>query len=136
MNNRLRIAALALGFALILVYLTASLTSYFSRLPESNCTTSPVSSLWSADHAYQATLLKKDCSLGETIFYSVRIDNPTWFLRIEIEEDPYPDQAIEPAMKWDSHKLEIEIPAKAFIGSTERREDDLTIVRTYIPRNP
>jgi hypothetical protein len=132
MKNWIKIATLVFAFALAIY-----LTSYFSRLPESNCTTSPVSGLWSGDRAYQATLLKKDCNLAETAFYSVRIDRAgAWSLRIEIEQDPYPAQAIEPAMKWDSHKLEIEIPAESFTGSIERHEGDLTVVRSYVrPRH-
>jgi hypothetical protein len=127
MKNWLKFAALASAFAL-----TILLTSYVSRLPESNCATEPVSTLWTNDRAYKATLLKKDCNRSEPIFYSVRIDRPgDWFLRVEIEEDPYPAQALEPAMKWDSHKLEIEIPAETFTGSIERHEGALTIVRTY-----
>jgi hypothetical protein len=127
MMGWIKFAALVSAFAL-----TIYLTSYISRLPESNCTTSPVSELWSSDKNYKATLLKKDCNLSETIFYSVRIDKPgAWFLRVELEEDPYPAQASEPAMRWDMHKLEIDIPAEKFSGSIEHREGNLTIVRTY-----
>jgi len=94
--------------------------------------TSPVSSSWSHDRAYEATLLRKDCNLGETVFYSVRIDRAgAWFLRLEIEQSPFPDQAVEPAMKWDAHKLEIDIPAETFSGSIERRAGALTVVRSY-----
>jgi hypothetical protein len=132
MKGWIKFVALVLGFAL-----TIYLTSYISKLPESNCTTSPAVDLWSADHAYKATLLKKDCNLSETIFYSVRIDKPeAWFLKIEIEQDPYPAQATEPAMKWDLHKLEIDVPAEKISGSIERREGDLTIVRSYILAKP
>ncbi len=118
------------------------LTSYIARLPESNCTTSSVSDLWSSDHTYQATLLKKDCNLSETIFYSVRIDklaSPSsrgWFFKQEIEQDPYPAQALEPAMKWDSHRLQIDVPAETMSGSIERREGDLTVVRSYVRNRP
>jgi hypothetical protein len=132
MARWIKFAALVFAFAL-----TVYLTSYISRLPEANCTTGPVSSLWSGDHLYKATLLKKDCNLYETTFYSVRIDKPdAWFLRVEIEEDPYPAQASEPAMKWDLHKLEIDIPAEHFSGSIARREGDLTVERTYVSPKP
>jgi hypothetical protein len=128
----IKLVALAFTFALAIY-----LTSYFSRLPESNCTTGPVSSSWSSDSAYKATLLRKDCNLSETVFYSVRIDKPgAWFLMVEIEEDPYPAQAFEPAMKWDPHKLQIDIPAEKFSGSIERREGDLTVVRSYVRPKP
>jgi len=127
MRHWIKPVALAFTFAL-----TIYLTSYISRLPESNCTTAPVSSSWSHDRAYEATLLRKDCNLGETVFYSVRIDRAgAWFLRLEIEQSPFPDQAVEPAMKWDAHKLEIDIPAETFSGSIERRAGALTVVRSY-----
>jgi hypothetical protein len=105
MKRWIKFAAFVFAFALAIY-----LTSYISRLPEANCTTGPVSSLSSGDHVYKATLLKRDCNLGETAFYSVRIDSPgEWFPSVAIEEDPYPTQAVEPTMKWDSHKLEIKI---------------------------
>ena len=123
-----RLVALACGFGF-----TVYMVSYFSRLPESNCTTNPVSDLWSGDRIYKATLLKKVCNLSETVFYSVRLDKPdTWFLVLEIEQDPYPAPASEPAMKWDLHRLEIQIRAENFSGSIERREGDLTVARSYV----
>jgi hypothetical protein len=113
-------------------------TSYISRLPESNCTTSEASDLSSDDHFYKATLLKKECNKAETTFYSIRIDKLSgpadrrWFLIEQIEQDPYPARPSEPRVKWDAHKLEIEISAKEYSGSIERRVEDLTIVRSYI----
>jgi hypothetical protein len=132
MKRWMKFAALVFAFAFAIY-----LTSYISRLPESNCTTLQVSKSWSRDHAYNATLLRKECNLGETAFYSARIAKPNaWFLRIEIEEDPYPAQAIEPTMTWDLHRLKIDIPAEKFTGSIERREGDLTVVQSYIQRKP
>jgi hypothetical protein len=120
------------GFA-VAIYLTA----YISRLPESNCTTDPVSNAWSIDRAYEATLLKKSCNSGETVFYSVRIDKPdAWFLRVEIEQIPFPDRAVQPTMTWDSRRLEIDIPSSTLSGSIVRHEQDLTIVRTYARPRP
>jgi hypothetical protein len=55
---------------------------------------------------------------------------------VDIEEDLYPAQASEPAVRWDLHKLEIDIPAQTLSGSIERRYGDLTVVRTYVPRKP
>ena len=128
----IKLLALFAAFAIAI-----GLTYFVSRLPESNCKTEPVSSSWADDRTYEATLFRKDCNFGETTFYSVRIDKPgAWFFRIEIEEDPYPTPAAEPVMKWDFHKLQINIPAKQFAGSIERREGDLTVVRSSITPNP
>jgi hypothetical protein len=127
-------AAAYLGVLALTIYLT----SYFARLPESNCVNGEVGKFASNDGAYTATLLKKDCGMGETIFYSVRIDkierSPAagWFLREDLEQDGYPAIAIEPTIKWEAHQLEIAIPAKELAGSIQRRVDDLTIVRSYI----
>ena len=118
MRRWIKLAALVFTFAL-----TIYLTFYISRLPESNCTTAPVSSSWSDDRAYHPS--EEDCNLGETVFYSVRVNKPgVWFLGVEVEQSPFPDQAIEPAMKWDAHKLEIDIPATTLSGSIERREGE------------
>jgi hypothetical protein len=129
MKSWIKFGALVLAFAL-----TIYLTSYISRLPESNCSTEPVSSSWSSDHVYKATLLRKNCNSSETVFYSVRIDKPeAWFFKQDIERDPWPAHTSEPIMKWDSHKLEIGIPAQTLTGSIEQqREGDLTVVRAYI----
>jgi hypothetical protein len=115
--------------------LTIYITSYISRLPESNCVTGPISAIWSSDHLYKATLLKKDCDDGETVFFSVRIDKPNtptggWFFVQLVEEDP--ESFTPPIIKWASHKLEIEIPAEMMTGSIERRIGDLTIARLYV----
>jgi hypothetical protein len=118
----------------VVFVLTIYITSYISRLPEANCVTKPLSAMWSSDHLYKATLLKKDCNQGETLFFSIRIDKPNtptggWFFVQQVEEDP--DSFTPPIIKWVSHKLEIEIVAKTMTGSIERRIGDLTVVRLY-----
>lgn len=76
--------------------------------------------------------------MGETVFYSVRVDKlasalaPGWFLTEAIEQDPYPAQPPQPTMRWDAHRLEIESSAINLSGSIERREGDLTLVRSYV----
>ena len=66
MNRWMKFVALVLAFSFAIY-----LTSYISRLPESNCTTRRVSKSWSSDRAYNATLLRKECNLGETAFMMV-----------------------------------------------------------------
>jgi hypothetical protein len=131
------------GVVAVAFLVTIYATSYFSRLPESNCTTSEVLSISSADHLFKATLLLKECNIAETVFYSVRVEKAGgatdrgWFLIAEIEQDPYPARPSEPRLRWHEHKLGIEIPAKAYKGFIERRvQDDLTIVRSYVAANP
>jgi len=86
---------------------------------------------------YKATLLKKECNNAETSFYWIKIDklggpaDRKWSLTEPIEQDPYPTQPSAPRMRWDAHRLELEIPAKEISGSIERRTEDLTLVRSY-----
>jgi hypothetical protein len=71
-------------------------TAYVMRLPESNCANSNVSELWASDHAYKATLIKKDCNMGEAFIFSVRVDayapplTRAWFTPgYELDNDSY-----------------------------------------------
>jgi hypothetical protein len=126
------------GAIALLVYLT----SYIARLPESNCTTSPASEIWSPDRAYKATLLVKDCNLSETIFYSIRVDayspplSTGFFTHEVIEDDERPSEP--PTVRWDTpRKLAVEMKTRTLHGTVQRHSgDDLTIVRTYIARQP
>jgi hypothetical protein len=131
--KRLIIAAILAGaFALTII-----VTAYIAGLPDSNCVTGPVSELWSGDHLYKATILRKNCLRGEAFSYSVRIDKPNtptggWFFTQDIEKDD--DQIVPPppALKWTAHQLDIAIPNNAISGAITRREGDLTIVRSYV----
>jgi hypothetical protein len=127
------IVAVLIGAFALTIYVTA----YIAGLPDSNCVTEPVAQLWSGDHLYKATTLRKNCLRGEAFSYSVRIDKlntPTggWFFTQEIEKDD--DQIVPPppALKWTAHQLEIEIPNNAISGAITRREGDLTVVRSYV----
>jgi hypothetical protein len=137
------------GWIKLLVLLSAFIltiyaTSYISKLPESNCTTSPISSLWSDDRAYEATILKMDCNMSETIFYSVRIDafspplREAWFTKQEIESDEFPVPSEPPSIRWiDSRHLEITMKTKTIGGMlNEHVGHDLIITRTYIASSP
>jgi hypothetical protein len=131
MNGWIKACLLVGAFAV-----TIYVTSYISRLPDSDCVTGPVSEMWSSDHKYEATLLRKDCNRGETFFYSVRIDKPGpgggWFLIEGIQTDPYPEVSALPVMKWTAHRLEIEITAKVLSGEFDKRVGDLTLTRRYV----
>jgi hypothetical protein len=125
---------------------TVGVTSYLSycaALPASpNCRVTSLSEIWAPDHAYKATLVKKDCNLGESIFYSVRIDafspplRDAWFSTREIEDDEYP--AGPPDVRWSAERqLEITMPTRAMSGSvTDRAGDDLVVVRIYLASKP
>jgi hypothetical protein len=71
--------------------LTIIVTAYIAGLPDSNCVAGPVSELWSGDHLFKATILRKTCLHGEAFTYSVRIDKPNtptrgWFFTLGIEK--------------------------------------------------
>jgi hypothetical protein len=122
---------------------TIYITSFIARLPESTCKTTSESVHWTQDRAYKATLLKKSCNLGETLFYSIRIDayspplKRAWFVpAYELENDDYPDRP--PALQWTSpRRLEVAVSTRTTSGTiTTNVGDDLTLVRIYRPREP
>jgi hypothetical protein len=39
-------------------------------------------------------------------------------------------------MTWNSRRLEIDVPSSTLSGSIDRRENDLTIVRSYTRPKP
>ena len=129
-------------FVFGLIAIAVYVTSYVARLPESNCSTSLVSELPSEDQAYNATVLVKDCNLGETIFYSVRIDARSplqhrgWFTTYEIEDDERPDGP--PELRWEAPRtLVIERSTRTLAGSIRRHiGDDLTLVRNFRAKAP
>ena len=137
MKRVIGVAVIFLAFGV-----TVYVTSYISRLPESNCSTGPISELWSEDHAYKASLLKKNCKMDETIFYSVRIDahspplRHAWFTKREIADDEYPSGP--PMVSWITpRKLEIEMRTRTLRGSlVEHVGDDLTVVRIFNASEP
>jgi hypothetical protein len=134
-----RLAGLLVLIGLLLG--TAYVTSYFARLPESNCSTSPISEAWAEDHAYKATLLEKQCNKWETIFYSVRVDayspplRRAWFTIEQVEDDERP---VAPVVRWEMRRaLLIEMQTRTLSGTIQRHVgDDLTIVRRFQAREP
>jgi hypothetical protein len=124
--------------------LTAVVTSYVARLPESNCSTSAVSETWSEDRLYKATIQLKECNEGETRFYSVRVDadRPNepgggWFATYAVQDDePNPDGP--PDVHWDTPRtLSISMKTQSLRGSIRQNVgDDLTVVETYTAKAP
>lgn len=130
--------ALFLGGVAVVIYITA----YVARLPESNCSTKSVSEIWSEDRAYKATILLKNCNIGETLFYSVRVDARSpplrlaWFTNREIEDDERPSEP--PKVRWQSPRaLLIEMTTRTTEGTIrESVGDDLTIIRRFSAKEP
>jgi hypothetical protein len=126
--------------ALLLAFAATAYSSYYVTRPAAaNCKTSTLAELWTpSDHAYKATLLKKDCNLGESIFYSVRIDalSPPaergWYTIREIEGDAWPIPDAPPQVVWvAARQLEITMDTKALHGRLTEKIDDLTVVRVF-----
>jgi hypothetical protein len=118
-------------------------TAYVMRRPESNCANSNVSELWASDHAYKATLIKKDCNMGEALIFSVRIDayapplTRAWFTPgYELDNDSYPEGV--PELRWSaSRQLDIAVSTRTLVGTLTRHAgDDLSVVIRYVPREP
>jgi hypothetical protein len=132
-----------IGIVALLIAVGLYVTVFVARLPESNCKRTTVSELWAPDRAYKATLLKKSCNSGESLSYSIRIDAyapplpRAWFVPgVELEDDSYPTG--DPAFQWAGpRRLEVVVSTRVLTGSlTTHVGDDLTVIRTYKPREP
>lgn len=126
--------------AILFLAVTIYLTSYIARLPESNCSTAQLQDFWSADRRYRSVLMKKECNLGETIFYSVRLETSGkprlegWYVVLNIEGEGGIDED-EPSVEWISpNTLEIKSTTGTLKGTIERRIEEVTIIRSYRPR--
>jgi hypothetical protein len=123
--------------------LTAYVTHWITLGPEKYCGTSSTAETWGPDRAYKATVFKKDCNLGETIFYSVRVDafSPperfAWFTIRELEAD-LQGQPRPPELIWSTpRQLEITMATRTVDGRlTESIGDDLTIVCIFDAAQP
>src|ERR1700728_4807471 len=133
-------------------------TWYIARLPESNCSSKPVAESWNEDHAFKATLIKKNCNAGETLFYSVRVDahspplHSGWFVPgYELEADEtWPRQI--PSFRWVTpRELGVTVNTGTVSGTVTNTvhspyvgpsgikqdpSDDLLVVRKYVPLHP
>jgi hypothetical protein len=132
------------GAVITVVGVTAYVTHWVTLGPEQYCKTSSTAESWAPDRAYRATVLKKDCNLGESIFYSVRVDafsppeRSAWFTTRELEADVWPDQPRPPELTWTTpRQLEITMVTMTLGGRlTEHVGDSLTIVRIFNAAKP
>jgi hypothetical protein len=143
MHPYLRISA-KLSALVAVVGLTAYITHWITLGPEQYCRTTSTSESWSPDRAYKATVLKKDCNLGESTFYSVRVDafslpeRMAWFTTRELEADVWPEAPLPPDLGWSTpRQLEITMTTTTLGGRVyEHVGDGLTIVRIYNAAKP
>jgi hypothetical protein len=132
-----------LGAFIAVVGLTAYFTHWITLGPEQYCKTSSLAEKWAPDHAYKATVFKKDCNLGESVFYSVRVDafsppeRMAWFTTRELEADVL-EPPRPPDLSWSNpRQLEITMTTTTLGGQlTEHVGDGLTIVRIFNATNP
>jgi hypothetical protein len=126
------IAALALT-----VVLTQRITIWLTAGPEQYCKTAATEESWAPDRTYKATVLKKDCNMGESISYSVRLDalstpeRREWFTVRQLETDaPYPSS---PTLSWITpQQLEITMATGTLDGRlTEQVDDHLVVTRIF-----
>lgn len=130
------------------VILALGVTAYISHRmtlgPEAYCETSSIAESWAPDRAYKATVFKKDCNLGESIFYSIRVDafsppeRMAWFTVRELENDAWPAPPELPKVTWSAaRQLEIVSGTKTLGGQlSELAGDNLTIIRIFSPLTP
>jgi len=120
---------------------TAYISHWMTLSPEAYCKTSSIAESWAPDHAYKATVLKKDCNLSESLFYSIRIDafsppgRMPWFTLLELENDTRPEP---PKVTWGAaRQLEIVSATETLSGRlSEHLGDDLTVMRIFSPLSP
>ena len=132
------------GALIAVVGLTAYGTHWITLGPEQYCKTSSTAESWAPDRAYKATMFKKNCNLGESIFYSVRVDafsppeRTSWFTNRELEADVWPEEPRPPGLIWTTpRQLEITMVTTTLGGRlTEHIGDDLTIVRIFNATKP
>ena len=129
------------GLLVWLVVGAVSLIVYVARLPESNCATKPLSEYFAPDRAYKATVLEKNCNMGETFFYSVRIDaywpqpSKRWFIVPQLESDTLEQNP--PVVHWaEPRRLEVLVKTHTLAGTLtdhfgQESGQDPTLVRTY-----
>ncbi len=133
------------GALIVVAGLTAYVTHWVTLGPEQYCKTSSTAESWAPDRAYKATVFKKDCNLGESIFYSVRVDafsppeRGAWFTTRELEPGVvWPDQPQPPDLTWSTpRQLEITMTTTTLGGRlTEHVGGSLTIVRIFDAAKP
>jgi hypothetical protein len=136
---RLARAVAKLTVLIAVIAITAYLSHWLTLGGEANCETSSENENWSPSQAYKATVLKKECGLGETAFYSVRIDavypseRMRWFIIQNLETNTWPDKALPPQMVWNNpQELEITIDTPALSGRlVQKMHDGLTVIRLF-----
>jgi len=130
------ISAIAIPVVFVAVF-------WFALNREGGCTSSIIKQEFSVDKMYKATLLKKDCNIGESITYSIRFDSVGssveggWFIPcFELENDEYPESI--PEMRWtDQHRLEVRVRTRTLSGQLTRNiNNNLIFSRSYIPKDP
>ena len=134
--------AISISGIILILAVALLAAAYRALVAGPGCSTVQESELWSADRAYKATLLKKQCSAafaGEAFFWKVRVDKPEptasggWFLVWEIENDKAFDPD-PPAMRWDGARvLKVDVSTDRVRGDLTSHIDDLIFVRTFAP---
>jgi hypothetical protein len=132
------------GALIAVVGVTAYVAHWITAGPEQYCKTTSTAESWAPDRAYKATVFRKNCNLGESIFYSVRVDafsppeRAAWFTTRQLEADVWPDRPRPPGLTWSTpRQLEIAVTTRTLGGRlTEHVGDSLTIVRVFDAEEP
>lgn len=114
-----------------------------SREGAEKCELSTLETEFSADKMYKATLLRRNCNLGEPVTYFVRLDyigsesGSGWSIPgFELENDEY--SYVNPELHWiNQRKLEVLVHTRTLGGHLTRNIGaDLIFVRSYAPKEP
>lgn len=97
----------------------------------------------SDDKVDMATLLRRDCDLGEHITYFLRMDiaardpmRSGWWSAFELQNDVYPKR--HPTVEWTGiHTVQVTVSTRTLQGRVISNAGyDIEIVRIYEPREP
>jgi hypothetical protein len=133
----------AIFFFVLLVFTCVTAVFWSREKSDVRCESSTVGEQWSSDRVYKATLLRKSCNFGETVFYSFRLDftgsktSSGWFISgFDLEIDEYPQA--DPEIIWvNSRKVQVLIHTRTLNGTLSRNVgSDLIFVRPYIAKEP
>lgn len=117
-------------------YVTSAVTAYIVKWPESGCSATPTSEIWSEDRAYRVLLWEKSCAGGESVRYQIEIHGlalpaiDRWYTIRDIESDeamPRP-----PSLYWAAtRRLNVDVQTENLSGVLEDHLHDLVLVRTF-----
>jgi hypothetical protein len=128
------------GIAIVAVAGLAAIVIHAKRRSDPACDTSEITKR-SPSGTFRATLTNEKCGWGfglaaNTVTAKIERSGPGgWFLVLPLEYDGFSQDlgAGPPTIEWQGpNSLAILVHTRAISGTLVRRDDELTIIRTYV----